>query len=155
MVFIFSFLVLNPWLRTIWDNKFRSKESPYPQNIEEKHQALWYEKYSDTILSDVIYKKIFTEIVVKPSLFKQYPNNFNIDKIITEELLPELNFLDNSLKNNKWLLGDTFTIADIAVISQLLCLKMSDINLSTLGYPSLLNYQNRLLERKYIKNILS
>lgn len=58
----------------------------YPHNPEEYAKTLWFERSADTALSDITYKKIFTENVIIPVLLNQKSNNEIVEHAILKEL---------------------------------------------------------------------
>lgn len=119
----------------------------YPINPEEYAKALWFERYADTTLSDVTYKKIFMESVIIPFLFKQEGNKEIVEYAILNELPPMLDYIDRVVTENLWCAGDHFSMADVAMVVQLLALKKSGFEISENKWPAIKNYFEKVLNR--------
>lgn len=130
------------------DSKFSTGCQLYPKSPEEFAQARWFENYSDIELSAVLFKKIFLENVVKPNILKINPNKEMVEKAYLEELPPLLCFLDVSLQGKEWFAGENFSMADVAVVTQLLALEMSGFSVSEKTYPALSAHMAKTLERQ-------
>ncbi len=127
----------------------------YPTNPEEYAKTLWFERYADTTLSDITYKKIFTESVIKPFLFKQEGNKEIIEYAILKELPPMLDYINRVVTENLWIAGDHFSMADVAIVVQLLALKKSGFEISENRWPAIQNYLKKVLDRPSFHDIVN
>lgn len=133
------------------DLEFSSGNSLYPRNPKLYAKARWFEMYSDTVLTSVAYQKIFLEKVVKPHVLKEEPNKEVINCALYEELPGLLQFLNDSLQDRVWLVGENFSMADVAVVTQLLALSMAGYTLSESQYPDLKRHFQMAMKRESLK----
>jgi glutathione S-transferase len=137
------------------DRKFSTGTSLYPNSSEEYAKALWFERYADTTFSDVAYHKIFKECIIKPALLAQETNREIVEKAIKIELPPMLDYLSQSVMHGQWIAGEQFSMADIAIVIQLLALKRAGIEISESKWSDLNNYLMRVIHRPSFNAIAS
>ena len=129
------------------DRLFATGTLLYPDNPQEYARSLWFERYADTELSNVTYKKIFIESVIKPVLFGQKGNKEIIEQAILNELPPMLDYINQSVSKSAWLAGDHFSMADVAIVVQLLALKTAGFEIEENKWFDLKNYFNKVVSR--------
>lgn len=98
-----------------YTNKYYDGPPLLPDAPADYAQALWYEEYADTIMVPVIGGHLFAEVVLAERLFKREPIQSDIDKALNKELPVIYSFLNERLAGKTWLVGDSFTLADLAV----------------------------------------
>jgi glutathione S-transferase len=127
----------------------------HPKNPEEYARTLWFERYSDTVLTDVGYKKIFFECVIKPKILN-LPADFSVvETAKNHELPPILDYLNQSVAIYPWIAGNKFSVADIAIATQLLALKMADVSIDNKKWNHLNQYLEKVISRKSFNKINS
>ena len=98
----------------------------YPADTQGYVQALWFEEYSDgTIFRDVIHG-LFVNKVIKPKILNQDGDQAAIAAILKDAVPRVFGYLEKEL-TGRFLAGERFSIADIALASNL-------INFHYLGY---------------------
>lgn len=98
----------------------------YPADTQAYVQALWFEEYADgTVFREVVHG-LFVNKVIKPKILKQAGDQSAIDAILRDAMPAVFGYLEKSLSGD-FLAGKRFTIADIALTSNL-------INFHYLGY---------------------
>jgi glutathione S-transferase len=137
------------------DRKFSTGNKLYPDNPEDYAKSLWFEHYSDTVLTEVAYKKIFVECVAKPKIFNLEPNNNMVETVKQDEIPPLLSFLDKSVQSSAWIAGENFSMADIAIATQLLALIMAGFEISHTKWPHLSRYLAKVTARPSFSNIMA
>jgi glutathione S-transferase len=115
----------------------------YPTGTQDYVQTLWFEEYADgTIFRELIHGLFFNK-VIRPKILKQPGDPAAIDAILNTTVPAVFGYLERSLGRGP-LVGDTFTLADIALTSNL-------INFHYLGYaidarfPKLAAYFDRMV----------
>lgn len=136
------------------DRKFHSGNKLYPANPEHYARALWFEHYSDTVLTETIYKKLFLETVVKPNVLNIQPNIDLLEEAKVNELPALLDYLENAVTHFTWIAGDDFSMADIAISTQLIALQMSGFEIATSRWKFLRKYLENVTARPSFKKIL-
>lgn len=137
------------------EQKFPNGIKLYPQNAEDYARALWFEHYSDNVLTDVGYKKIFLECIVKPKILNLPTDLTVVENAKNNELPPILNFLEASLQNHSYIAGEQFSIADIAITTQLLALKMAEFEIDKDRWGMLHQYLEKILSRPSFLQLLA
>jgi glutathione S-transferase len=118
----------------------------YPSDPYEYARALWFEEYADSALIAVAGAKIFFPRVVAPRFFNQPADEAAIGKAIAEDLPPLFDYLEAQL-GGEWLAGGQFSIADIAVGTIFVNLRLAGVNIDTARWAKLARYVARVHER--------
>lgn len=126
----------------------------YPSDPWEYARALWFEEYADGGMVLVIGPKIFFPKVIGPVFFNRPADNDAVDKVAAEELPPFFNYLDSQLKPGGWLAGNMFSVADIAVASQLVNLAHAGYGVEAKRWPNLADLVNRVFARPSFKTLI-
>jgi glutathione S-transferase len=126
----------------------RVKPEPavYPKDAYEYARALWFEEYGDTALLGVFGPKIFFKKVVGPRFMGQKFEQAEIDKAWTEEAPPLLDYLESQLTGD-WLVGKSFSIADISVGSEFVNLHLAGYRADAKRWPKVAAYVARVHAR--------
>jgi glutathione S-transferase len=127
----------------------RVKPSPalYPSDTKDYARALWFEEYGDSGLAPIIGGKIFFEKIAAPVFFKRPTNESVVSKAISEELPPLLDYLEQQLETDGWLVGRNFSIADIGVATHFAQASLCGASPEGKRYPKLNAYVDRALAR--------
>lgn len=120
----------------------------YPSDARGLARALWFEKYGDEVLASVIHKKIYTERIVKPKVLNIPGDELIAKKAFEEELPAMLDYLEREIGKERWIAGDEFTVADIAIVTHFLDLKAAGESVSKDRWPNLASYIDRVGARK-------
>lgn len=127
----------------------RVKPSPalYPADARDYARALWFEEYGDSGLAPIIGSKIFFQKIAGPAFFKQPTDEAIVSKAINEELPPLLDYLESQLGKDDWLMGRSFSIADIGVATHFAQASFCGVSPDAKGWPRLAAYVARVLSR--------
>ena len=137
------------------EKQYPNHKSLYPTDPGHYATALWFENYADHVFSQVVYQKIFLEAFVKPKVLKIEVNLEKVNKALNEELPPMLQFLENLLKGKTWLAGNDFSIADIAIATHFVSLKLVGYHMDEAQYPYLSAYIKKILARKSFQQAIA
>lgn len=132
------------------------EHSLYPKDSKKLALSLWFEKYADTVLNDVIHQKIFFERFVKPEVL-QIPSDENVVASALKGELPTIfDYLEKELSKNggAWLVGDELTIGDIGVATHFVSLRLSDVQIDKARWPHLFNYSVRVLNEPIFQKLM-
>ena len=136
------------------DKRFPLGTALYPKDHQAYAKSLWFEKYTDTALSDVASFKVFFERVVKPNVFNQKTDEAVVKQAIVHELPPMLDYLETSLAEGPWFSGLEFSMADVAVAIQMLGLQMAGFDLATNRWPRLRSHMQTTISRNSFRSIV-
>lgn len=95
----------------------------YPKDAFELGRALWYEEYADSDLAGRIGLGIFRPVVF-PLFAKREPDLATARNALAETLPPLLDYFEGELNGRQFLVGGAFSIADLALASQLVNLEL-------------------------------
>lgn len=129
------------------DKKYNTGQTLYPSDAEQFAKTLWFEHYGDEMLTSVIYRKIFVELVAKPMVLQQDADQDIVNKARDQELPPLLTYLNEQIGNQQWLAGDEYSAGDIAVATHFVSLQQCDIAVDASRFPQLDSYLKRVFAR--------
>jgi len=120
--------------------RLESPVSLYPQDNNQYAHALWLERYADTQMMSAT-AALFYQLVIGPKFFNFETVDARV-KELNDQLIPaELDYLESQMSDS-WLVGETISIADIAVAANLISLFHLDFDLSK--WPNTQAYLERL-----------
>jgi glutathione S-transferase len=86
----------------------------YPAEPFERARALWFEEYADSLVAQNIGLGLFFERVVKKLIGGECDEKI-VTGTIRDKLPPIFDYLEKAVGRRQFLVGDGFSIADIAV----------------------------------------
>lgn len=117
----------------------------YPADAQARGRAVFFEEFADTVLAAAGGKIVFNR-VVKPRFFKQEGDE-DAAKAGELELAPLLAWFEGQAPADGWLVGNTFSIADIAVASVLTTLGYAGIRPDKASAPNTVAWLARVCAR--------
>ena len=88
----------------------------YPSDAKEFGRALWYEEYADSKLIEVL-TPFFFERIIKKNFLQQEPDEERLKGVAADAVPPVLDYLEGEVADREYLVGGSFSIADIAIAS--------------------------------------
>jgi glutathione S-transferase len=126
----------------------------YPHDTREYVTALWFEEYADgTIFREVVHGLFFNK-VIRPNILKQESDQAAVNSILNEARPTVFAYLERSL-NGEYLAGNRFSVADIAVISNLVNYHYLGFDIDACKHPKLASYFGRQLRHPSIASALA
>jgi len=125
----------------------------YPADPVERAAALFLEEYSDSKLVEGL-TTVFFQRFVAPNFFKEEPDQAKIDEALNETLPPLFDYLEGRVGDREVLVGEHFSIADIAVTSPFVNHVMVGESVDADRWPKLAGYLERQFARPSIKPIV-
>jgi glutathione S-transferase len=123
-----------------------------PTDAEQRGRTIWFEEFADTILSACGAKMFFNRIVA-PRFMGRPGDQAVADAAEREELPPILDYLEGVVPDaGQYLLGDTITLADIAVASPFANLAHLEIEIAAERHPRTRAYVESILARPSFKH---
>lgn len=111
----------------------------YPQDPKEEARACWLEEYADSRLVDTC-ATLFRERLLKPKMMNQ-PTDEAVVQDILDSAMPEcLAYLESVVPENGYLVGDSLSIADLAVTTCFIQARYGDYDVDGAAAPKLRNY---------------
>ena len=126
----------------------------YPTEAASYAQALWFEEYVDGGLTSPITTP-FMERVVIPNFVKTRNTDENAIKEALEVKLPPMfSYVESQLKQDKWIVGNQFSIADIAIGSVFVTFLSAGDMIDSNKYPLLAAYIAKIHARPSFQKVL-
>lgn len=125
----------------------------YPSYTHGYVQALWYEEYADgTIFRELVHGLFFNQVIA-PKILNRPGDQSAIDTILCDTVPGIFGYLEKSLRG-PYLAGDQFTIADVAVVSNLINFHYLGHAIDRQRYPRLAAYFARSIAHPSIATAL-
>jgi glutathione S-transferase len=123
----------------------------YPADARAYAESLWFEEYAGGTLFREVIHGLFVQKIIRPNILKQETDPAVIETILNGAMPQVLGYLESSIVGD-FLVGEQFTVADLAIVSNL-------INFHYLGYrledhPKLDRYFMKQIERPSIRTAL-
>lgn len=126
----------------------------YPEDTRSYVRALWFEEFADgTIFREVVHG-LFFQTVIRPGILKQETDRTVIDTILRESMPRHFGYLDSAL-DGPFLAGGRFSIADIAVVSNLINYCYLGHRIEADRFPRLARYLAAHLARPSIRETIA
>jgi|SRR5581483_5869188 len=125
----------------------------YPADPYEYARALWFEEWADGGFVTIVGPKIFLQRIINPRFFQKECDESAVQKAIAEDLPTYFDYLESQLGGD-WLVGKSFSIADIAVGSQFVNLAHAGVGVDAKRWPKLAKYVARVHSRPSFKEYI-
>lgn len=117
-----------------------------PVEPRARGKVIWWDEFADTVLMDAG-RKIFFNRVVLPKFLGKPGDLASADKAERDDLPPVLDYLERSIPDCGWLVGDGLTLADLAVASPFVNLRYAGCPVKPATHPRLAAFLQRLHAR--------
>ncbi|SDS48891.1 glutathione S-transferase [Halopseudomonas xinjiangensis] len=131
----------------------RGKLHLYGASAQEAARVRWLEKFADYELAPLATFTCFRNRVLKP-LIGEPCDEQAISKALTEQLPPLFDYLEQELGGQDFFLG-TYSLADIAVASQLINLAHGGEAIDSARWPGLAGLLRRVSDRQGVAGLLA
>lgn len=123
------------------EKKF-NHQSIYPENVEDLARTLWFEEYSDSHMTEIL-GGIFFNKLAKSLIFKVPADMERVTEL--EERLPEVfDYLEIQIAGRDYLVGETITLADFAVVIILQNFVMAGYSIDSEKWPASAAYHQQI-----------
>jgi glutathione S-transferase len=137
----------------VYLEKTEADPSLYPDDAYELARALWFEEFADSgFINGTIV--LFQQRVLQPLFFKAETDESKIETALNETLPPFFDYLERELGDNDFLVGNRFSIADIATGTQFVSFGHGKGEIDAGRWPKLAAYADRVLTRPSFKAII-
>ncbi len=110
-----------------------------PSDIRDYGRALWFDAYAGGTLFRHVVHPLFVQTVVRPNIRKESTDKAVIDDVLNNVQPKILNYLESQI-SGKFLVGNTMTLADIAIVSNFIVYQYIGYKLDAAKYPKLVRY---------------
>jgi glutathione S-transferase len=131
------------------DHKFPNPPL-YPSDPFQRARALWFEEYADSVLAQACGAGLFFERVVKKFL-RQQTDEAVVAATLKDKLPPLFDYLNREIGKRNFLVGDMFSIADIAVCTLLVNFEHAGEKIDSGRWPELARYVRDIHARPSFK----
>jgi glutathione S-transferase len=137
---------------------YLEKIAPNPPLISaDAYQAartVWYEEYADTALVQAVIP-YFQQRVLFPLFMKKEGDETLVTKAAAEAIPPVFAYLEQQLGDNEYLVGNRFSLADIATASPFVNYQHGGGAVDRAKYPRLASYVERIHGRPSFKGFIA
>lgn len=118
-----------------------------PADPELRGKTIWFEEFADTILISCG-AKIFFNRIVAPRFLGRPCNEEEVKQAELNELPPVLDYVERvAPTKDGYLVGDSLTLADLAVAGPFINFRHTDTKVDPEKYPRTVAYVDRILAR--------
>jgi glutathione S-transferase len=117
-----------------------------PAEPQARARVIWFDEFGDTILCACGAKMFFNRIVAPRFLGREGDLDL-ADKAEKEELPPILDYLERTIPESGWLVGNGITLADIAVATGFANLRHLGITVDAGRHSKVAAFAERMLAR--------
>jgi glutathione S-transferase len=121
-----------------------------PAAAEQYGRAIWFDEFADTSLVASV-GKVFWNLVVKKLMNLGEPDMALVETALKDELPPLFTYLESQI-HGPYLVGDSLTLADIAIASPFVNLKIAGHPLDAARWPKLAAWLEPILARPSFVN---
>jgi glutathione S-transferase len=127
----------------------------YPSDAYDCARACWLEEYADTALVGVVGAKIFFRKIIAPRFLNQPADEGAIRQAVEQDLPPLFDYLEGQLGDGSAFVGGRFSIADVAVTSQLVNLRHAGFGVDAGRWPKLARHTAADFERPSFRALIA
>lgn len=125
-----------------------------PTDARARAKAIWFEEMADTIMFTASSPIFFNRCV--SAKFLNIPGDEKVANETQANVLPPIHaYLESVAPANGYLVGDSISIGDVAVTSQLINLALGGAPVDAAKYPKLAAYYARMVARPSIAPIIA
>ena len=125
----------------------------YPVDTADYGRALWYSVWADNELPKATASLFFNRVAVK--MMGREPDEAVIQKIISDVQPGIFDYLEAEIGDNTYLVGDSLSIADIAITCQFVQMMYSGESLPASSHPNIARYVDNHMRRDSFKQLIN
>lgn len=135
------------------DERYPQQPSLYGEGAEQRAKVRWLEKYADYELAPQCTFTIFRNRALKASM-GQVCDETQVRKALQEKLPAHFDYLEATLGDNHYFLGEQLSIADLALACQLINMEHGGETLDSARWPRLTAHYGRIKARESVQHVL-
>ena len=120
-------------------DRIAPEKSIYPSDPQLEARACWLEEYADSRLIENC-AALFRERLLNPKMFNQPTDEAAVQNILDNTMPECLAYLESVVPESGYLVGDSLSIADIAVTTCFIQARYGDFDVDGAVAPRLRNY---------------
>jgi glutathione S-transferase len=132
--------------------RLQPRNPVYPQPARDYATALSLEQYAATLFREVVHP-LFHEVFVHPKIHNVATDQSKIDAVLANALPGIFGYLDGAARG-EFLAGKTMSIADVAVVSNLITYQYIGFDLYRDRYPRLSGLFDRVVHQPAVREAL-
>ena len=110
-----------------------------PSDAKDHGRALWFDTYAGGTIFRHLVHPLFVQTVVRPKIRKEATDKTVIGTVLNDVQPKILGYLESQI-GGRFLVGDSMTLADIAIVSNFIVYQYLGYELDAAAYPKLLGY---------------
>lgn len=126
----------------------------YPQDPYDCARAEWLEEYMDGGYMPVSGPKVFFPLVLSPLLTGKEADETEPRRVIAEELPGFFDYLENQIGDSGYFVGESLSIADIAVAALFVNTRLAGVNPDAKRWPKLTAFLKRMHGRQSFQEVI-
>ncbi|MEE8042178.1 MAG: glutathione S-transferase family protein [Pseudomonadales bacterium] len=129
------------------------EKSIYPDDPRLEARACWLEEYADSKLVETC-ATLFRERLLNPKMFNQPTDEAAVQNVLDNTMPECLAYLESVVPESGYLIGDSLSIADIAVTTCFIQARYGDFDVDGADAPKLRNYLDQAFAAPIVTNRL-
>ena len=125
--------------------------SLYPADTADYAKALWFEEYSDSHMVSTL-GTVFFNRVLNPKFFDTPSDEETVNKVIAEDVPVVFDYLEAQLGDNDYFVGNTLSIADIAIAGPFVNADVAGLTVDKARWPKLAAFVQRMFDQPWFNN---
>jgi glutathione S-transferase len=136
------------------EDKYPDLTSLLGQNAEDRAKVRWLEKYADYELAPLTTFIIFQHRVINPRNKKSSDENI-VQSALVDKLPVHFDYLEQTLGNAEFFVGDRLSLADLAFTSQMINMEHGGEHIDKQRWPNLAALFARIKARPSMQGLLN
>lgn len=135
------------------EQKFPATTALCGNTPEEVARIRWLEKYADYEVAPLATFTVFFNRTLTKSM--GLPCDEAAVQSALDKLVVHFDYLEQQLADNDYFVGNRFTLADIAIVTQWVNFSYAQEQLDAARWPQLVAHQTRILQRESLRALLA
>jgi glutathione S-transferase len=135
--------------------KTQPTPSVLPADRKDYARVLWFDAYAGGTIFRHLVHPLFHQKVVGPNIRKEPTNQKVIDDVLNNVQPKIFAYLESQLDGKKYLVGDTMTLADIAIVSNFIVYQYLGCRVDAARYPKLSKYLRAMAAEEVFQRALA
>ncbi|WAG81270.1 glutathione S-transferase family protein [Metapseudomonas furukawaii] len=125
----------------------------YGRTAEERARVRWLEKYADYEVAPLTTFGVFRNRTLKPSM-GQVCDEATVQAALVDRLPPHFDYLERTLGDAEYFVGGQPSLADFALVTQLINMEHGRERLDPQRWPNLAAHYERICARESVQSVL-